>query len=54
MGPGQSLIGGAERGPYMPLRECREIGRKVQLSSLNKGGSRKLNGCGWSIQKKPQ
>jgi hypothetical protein len=45
MGSEASLMRGAESAPYIPPREGREIGRKVQLSTLNRGGSRKLNGC---------
>jgi hypothetical protein len=45
---------GSESAPYIPLREDRGVGEKVQLSTLNIGGSKKLKGCSWSIQKKPQ
>jgi hypothetical protein len=54
MGSDESLMRGAESTPYIPPREGRGVDRKVQLSILNREGSRKLNGCGWSIQKMPQ
>jgi hypothetical protein len=54
MGSDVSLMRGAESTPYIPSREDRGVDRKVQISILNREGSRKLNGCGWSIQKMPQ